>query len=140
MHSRVSANKKGTAGLAVLTSRFSLRLCPYFSLHLPGCALIGLYDYHLPCCDLIFLRTYPAVPLSRFTINHLPCCAFIYFLRTILLCTYRGVTLFFFALSYPAAPLFIYLFLRTYSAVHSAVPLSRFSITAYLQGMERTQT
>src|SRR6266480_2242841 len=29
-------------------------LSPYFSSHLPCCALIPLYDYHLPCCALIF--------------------------------------------------------------------------------------
>src|SRR6266496_1486107 len=73
MHSRVSAKKitahqgkcekkKGTAGLAVLTSRFSLRLCPYFSSHL----------------------SYPAVPLSRFTITTYPAATLFFFALTLL--------------------------------------------------------
>src|SRR6266480_2840970 len=84
---------------------FALLLCSYFSSHSPCCALFfcALTDYSLlrillclPCCALIFLRTYPAVRLSRFTIS-----------------TY----------SYPAVPLFFIfspcctlIFLRTYPA------------------------
>ena len=82
---------------------FSLLLCAYFILAYPAvplffCALTLLRPYffwrtlavltplcsyfssHLPCCALVFLRAYPAVPLSRFTITTYPCA--LIFLRT----------------------------------------------------------
>ena len=58
-------------------------LCPYFSAHLPCRALIFSTHSTTPC-TLIYLRTYPAVTLFRFTLTltllcayfstHLPCC------------------------------------------------------------------
>src|SRR5947207_2663933 len=83
------------------------------------------------CCALIFLRTYPAVGLSQFTITtysvpcralclpccalRLPCCDLIYFFCSLyfdvhLPCCAITRRIFFSTLSYPAAPLFIYFF------------------------------
>ncbi len=96
---------------AVPLSRFSLTTLHavpgiFFS-HLASCGIIPLFAYHLPCCRphfsthlpccaLIFLRTYPAVPISR---SRLPCCALIIFLRT-----YPAALSRFTITTYPAVP------------------------------------
>ncbi len=99
---------------------------PYFSLHLPCCALSRFtitltllcpyFSSHLPSCALIFF----ALPGVSF-FSYLSWCSVIplydYYLRwcaIIFLRTYPAVPY-----AYPAVPLFIYLFfLRTYFAVH----------------------
>ena len=68
-------------------------LCPYFSSHLPCCAL--------PRCAAIFLRTYPA----GLTLLVLPCWSYpaviLFFYALTLLCPH-------FTFTYPAGPLFFF--------------------------------
>src|SRR6266480_3311981 len=70
-----------------------LPFIPFFSLSLAyvGNILVRRYRPLTPCCALIFLRTYPAVPLKFFALNYpavrlfssrLPCCALIRFTLT----------------------------------------------------------
>src|SRR6266480_3479208 len=80
---------------------FSLTLlCPFplFGFHFPCCDLIFFlrtyramalfFSSNLPCCALIFLRTYPAVPLSRFSLPLTLLCLYFFFFRTPLFWAY----------------------------------------------------
>jgi len=58
-----------------------LVVAPYFLSRLPRCGLIPLFAGR-SCCGLIFLRTYPAAPLSRFSLDTYPAVHLIFFLRT----------------------------------------------------------
>ncbi len=97
----------GKIWLAVPLFLFSLTLlCPYFSTHLPCCALI-FFRAHLPCCALFFFRA------------HLPCCTLIFFssaltlLQIFFVCTYPAVpypSLIFFRAHLPCCPKYFFFF------------------------------
>ena len=69
----------------------------YFSANLPCCAIFPLFDYQLTLLSpyFFFLCTYPAVPLSRFSITADPAVPLFRFSIT----TYPAVILFFFFFS-----------------------------------------
>jgi len=102
----------------------------FFS-HLPCCALEFFFWPYLLCFWIFFFRTYPALPSNFFFFGRTLLCPWIFYSALILLHC---------ALEYFFAPCFGLIFLRTYPAVplkkffsHScpAVPLSRFTLTAY---------
>ncbi len=107
-------------GYRAWLTRYTYQLCPYFSSHLPCCALIIFlrtypsalsrftiitypavpsFSTHLPCCALNFLRTYPAVHLFSVTLlNTYPIFGALFSRRTFFRRTYHAMPLFFWRL------------------------------------------